>query len=405
MPRRTRVCFDLTPAEMRDRYGGFARYGFSMLEALVSLPDAADLELLALSHSARPPVPAREALDGRVLTAPTISARRHRLQRLWLSGRLLRAAGVDLFHSLHPAALPLASRCTVVVTAHDLISLVCPDPSRTVRARVERLDDRLRQRVRHRRGDHFIAISDTTRHDLVERLRVPPGAITVIRHGIDTRVFSPNGRGDACPDVRREWGLPTRYFLSVGSDHYRKNQFRLFEAWRLVCDQIGEGLVLVGRSMYGDTFARIDAEAARAGLTGRVRWLSGVPDSSIAEIYRGATALVAPSLYEGFGMTLVEAMACGTPVAASHAAAHVEVAGDAAMYFDPASTEDIGGVLVRMAGDPGLHEDLRQRGLARVSGFTWTDAARATMALYRHLLGLPPIPDTPRASPARSPTT
>jgi glycosyltransferase involved in cell wall biosynthesis len=391
MTRPVRVCVDLTPGEMRDRFGGFWRYGVALAGALAGLPPRDDLDIVVLVASDRPPIPLHEALERRDLpAAPVIAPRRHRLQRFWLSGRLLTAAGVDLFHSLTPAALPAGSRGTTLATAYDLIPLLYPDPAHTWRARLERLDDRVRQPWRYRRPHHLLAISEATRRDLVSRLKVPGERITVVPLGVDAAAFSAHGPHDEADTLRARWRLPERFFLAVGSDHHRKNQWRLFEEWQAVSRQIPEGLVLVGKALYGGVLDGIAETARTGGFGDRVRWLPDVPDEALPAFYRQATALVAPSLYEGFGLTLLEAMACWTPVAASRILAHVEVAADAAEYFDPSASGELSSVLTRLSGDPGLRLRLSSAGPERVARFSWAATARQTRALYARLLRLSP---------------
>jgi glycosyltransferase involved in cell wall biosynthesis len=388
MTRAKRVCLDLTPGETRDRFGGFWRYGVALLKALTELPARDDLELVVLERAIGAPVPAAEALALDALSDPIVPPRRHRLQRLWTTPRVLDGASVDLFHSLTPAALPWRPRCLQLATAHDLIPLLHPDPARTLRARLERIDDRVRQPLRYRRPDHLLSISEATRHDLRTRLRVPDSKITVVPLGIDLQAFTPTpGAGEA--EALRRRRLPARFFLAVGSDHHRKNQWHLFDEWLAVCRDIPEGLVLVGRPLYEKTLEGIQESARTAGLGDRVRWLDDVEEAELPAFYRQATALVAPSLYEGFNLTLLEAMACGVPVAASSIAPHREVGGDAAEYFDPSATGLLAEVLVRLSGDTGRRRRLTAVGLERAREFGWARTALLTRSLHARLLGLP----------------
>jgi glycosyltransferase involved in cell wall biosynthesis len=169
----------------------------------------------------------------------------------------------------------------------------------------------------------------------------------------------------------------------VSSDHYRKNLRRLVDAWCKVADRIEEGLVLVGRPLYESTFHEIESEVAMRGLGPRFRWLRNIDDPALPPLYRHATAAVAPSLYEGFGMTILEAMACGTPVVAARNGAYEEVGGTDALYFDPTRVDEIADALVRSSLDGSWRADVRERGLLRSRAATWTRMARETVAVYR----------------------
>lgn len=387
-----RVCLDLTPTETHDRYGGFTRYGLALLRHLLALPasDRADIELLVLARSDGEVLPA-EDIEPEALTAgPVIGPERHRRQRRALHGRLS-SAGVDLFHSFYPERLPPGRGLRVVANVYDLVTDVLP---LTGDGWLKRVGRRLERWWEFRAADHLIAISEATRRDAARIARVPRHRIDVVHLAVDGGVFAPEGPAGASPEVHGAAaagtnGGPARYFLAVGSDHYRKNQWRLFEAWLQVSHEIPENLVLVGRQIYGDVLSGIAAEAHARGLGERVIWLSDFADAGLPALYRGATALVAPSLYEGFGMTLLEAMACGTPVAASTAPSHREVAGEAALFFDPLSVPELSAALLRLSGDERLRARLRAQGLERARQFTWDRCARETLRVYRKVLGLP----------------
>jgi len=387
MPPPLRICFDLTPCEMRDRFGGFGRYAITLLRSLLALPapDRDGLEILGLSHSDRPPTGAGEAIIASLATDAIISPWRHHMQRQLLVGRALRSARVDLFHSTTPAALPWLAGCPVVATVHDIIPVVCPEPGRSPLDRGRRLGDRLEQRLRLARADHLVAISNTTARDVMRVFGVPADRITVVRHGVDATAFNARSADGERDRLRRRHALPERYFIGVGSDHYRKNHRSLFDAWREVAATVPEGFVLVARAIHGGALASLVDDARRAGLGDRFRWLQDVTDDELPGLYRHATALVAPSLYEGFGMTLLESLACGTPVAASRTDAHLEVGGDAIMYFDSGAVAAIARALDRISTDEMYRADLRARGLARAAGFSWTRAAQETLEVYRRV--------------------
>jgi glycosyltransferase involved in cell wall biosynthesis len=383
-PRR--ICLDLTPFEMYDRHGGIARYGAHLLRELVELPEVArsGAELLAMTWAHRPPVPAEQALRWVEDPGPECSLRAHRFRRSWRMGGQLERAGVDLFHAIDSNALPRRRPFVHVVTCHDLIPIAFPSEGRSQR-QIEKT--RREQRARYRRADHIIADSEVTRADLIRELGVPGEKIDVVHLGVDVAAFARRPDEPVSPRV-----LPAPYLISVGSDYYRKNQRRLAEAWLSVADQIPEGLVLVGRALYEDTFAQIEREVAARGHADRFAWLDDVRDAELPALYRGATAFVSPSLYEGFGLTNLEAMACDVPVVACGSETYREVADDAALYFDGTSVPDIAEKLVRISRDADLRADLIARGRRRVGPMSWYAMARATWQVYERLLQTEPAP-------------
>jgi len=383
---------------MRDRHGGFGRYGLELLRALQALPagELPGVDLWVLFRSDRRPRPAAALDPAGLLRQPLISPARHRWQRRLLVPALLRASRIALFHALHPGSLPLPGGPSVVATAHDIVPAVLPEPGR---GRALRALDWLEQGLRHRRPRHLVAISEATRRDLCRIYRIPASRISVVPHGVNPATFALAPRDEAEGELRMletRHGLSGRWFLSVGSDHYRKNQPLLVEAWIRVAGRVDAGLVVVGRPLYGGVLPRLERDVRAAGLDGRFHWLRDATDAEIPALYRNATAVVAPSRYEGFGMTILEAMSCGAPVLASRGGAHEEVGADAALYFDPDGRQELEHLLVRIGEDAGLRREMRARGLARAASFTWSASALAIAEVYRRILA--PDPRAQRGS-------
>ncbi len=382
---RPRICVDLTPNEMHDRFGGIGRYATHLCRELALLDEETrgGAEIYGLATSVGRPEPAREALERSAALGAPVHTEWHRLRRTFVSGSRLRAGGIDLFHSTQPFALPLVRSGKCVMTSYDLISIVLPRPGG---ASTERRWAQARALVRYRMPDHIVAISDCTKRDIVRELRIAPEKITTVHLGVDTAQFAPESDSREARAVLDRLRLPPRFFVFVSSDHYRKNHELLFRAWLRVADEIPEALVLVGKEMYTETFRRIDAEVRARGLAGRVLWRDGVTDAELPNVYRAATALCNPSLYEGFGMTILEAMGAGSPVAASRNGAHEEVGLDACLYFDPTSEGELAARLAELSRDGELRTRLREKGFARARQLSWSAMARATMHVYRRLL-------------------
>lgn len=381
--RRPRVCLDLTPNETIDRHGGIGRYGYYLLERLLELPavQSGAIELLALPVSSEPVVSAEQALRREVLSRAPLSIEQHREDRRRVASVQLRRGKVDLFHATHALALPRRPGCKVVCTIYDLVPVVHPLPQTAY----ERVRERLDWVARASLTDHLIAISQRTADDLVGELKVRRRKVTTIHLGVDQHVFNTEGTPD--DRVLRKYALPERGFLCVSSDHYRKNHRVLFDAWCQIAASVPEGLVFVGRALYGTTLQEIERQVRERGLVTRFRWLQDVQDDELPAIYRWAHAAVAPSLYEGFGMTLLEAMACGTPVIAARNGAYDEVGGDAVVTFAPRSVSELAEKLTQLSQDSSLHATLVKRGFERVRGFTWHRMAEQTLAVYLQLLG------------------
>jgi glycosyltransferase involved in cell wall biosynthesis len=213
---------------------------------------------------------------------------------------------------------------------------------------------------------------------------VPPEKIVVVHHGVAGR-FRPHEDDRRSlvdgvqPDASQQPATPREpYFLYVGTIQPRKNLVRLLEAFAQLSPEAPR-LVIAGKR--GWLSAPIERRAAELGLAERVVFAGYVPDAELPGLLRGALAFVFPSLYEGFGMPVLEAMAAGVPVLTSSTSALPEVAGDAALLVDPCDTAAIAGGMARLAGDASLRADLRARGLARAAEFTWERCARETLAV------------------------
>jgi glycosyltransferase involved in cell wall biosynthesis len=301
----------------------------------------------------------------------------HRWEQLALAIELAPLA-VDLYHQ--PDFIPpLRRRFPAVITVHDLAFMRMPDlltpESRRYYGRVG---------AAARSAERTIAVSQQTRRDLIELAGAPAERIEVVYEaaGADFRPQPP----EALAALRRRLGLAEEYFLFVGTREPRKNLGRLLAAFaRLAAAPGAPQLAIAGRAGWLD--GDLAGQAASLGLADRVRWLDGVTRAELPALYGGALALVLPSLYEGFGLPLLEAMACGTPVVCSDAGALPEIAGGAADLFDPSDVGAIASALERIWREPGRREELRQRGRERAAAFSWRRAAAETLDVYRRAVG------------------
>ena len=304
----------------------------------------------------------------------------HRL-RLPLSVELI-TGPVDVFHS-PDFTLPPVWRARTVLTVHDLSFLRVPECfTGALRRYLEQVVPRS-----VRRADQVIADSESTKRDLVELLGTPAGKVTVIYSGVEPR-FRPIADQSTLEAVRRRYNLPERFILSVGTLQPRKNFITLIEAfsrlkledggWRL--EDGGLKLVIVGGRgwLYEEIFSRVEA----LGLQGEVLFPGFVADEHLPVLYNLAEVFALPSLYEGFGLPPLEAMACGTPVVTSNASSLPEVVGDAGLMVEPMDVEGLAAAIGCVLEDGDLRREMVHRGLARAREFTWGRAARQLLEVY-----------------------
>ncbi|MGC8875397.1 MAG: glycosyltransferase family 4 protein, partial [Chloroflexia bacterium] len=223
-----------------------------------------------------------------------------------------------------------------------------------------------------------IAVSQATRDDLIRHYRTVPDRVHVVHHGV-----SPRFRPTQDPGVRARYGLPERYFLYLGTLQPRKNLERLLAAYARLPAGAPAFVLAGGRGWY---FERIARAVAAHNLGERVLFPGYIADADLPAVLSGAVAFVYPSLYEGFGMPLLEAMACGTPVIASRSSSLPEVVGDAGLLVDPLSVEALQEALQRILEDEPLREALRARGLERARLFTWERCAHETLGVLEKAL-------------------
>ncbi len=297
-------------------------------------------------------------------------------------------------HAWEQFYLPLASRGRLlwspnntgplgvsrqVCTIHDIIPIDRPEWfSPRFAAWYNWLLPKLVHRVQH-----LIAVSEFTKQRLVERLGVPPSKVTVVWNGVDAQ-FTPRS-ADEIECMRRELGISSRkYLLSVGSLEPRKNLRALMTAWRRIAPELPKDIDLVVVGAKGASLVFSDAKLG--DVPPRVCLTGYVAQEQLPALYSGAMALVYPSLYEGFGLPPLEAMACGTPVVTSGTTSLPEVVGDSALLVDPLCPDSIAEGIQRIVMDAPLRDQLRERGLMRARGITWDRAATETRKVFSALL-------------------
>ena len=351
---------------------GVEQYVVDLVRALSELEGAPDI----IAYTDRP---IEEADIAGAASSGTVRTKLVKARWGWLRAALpwqLRRDRVNVAHfpsTILPPLLP----CPAVVTVHDLAWLRFPEAYSP--------EDLAMQYVAlesAKRAARVIAVSEATARDL-EEAGVPGRSIVVIPLGVSDR-FRPEGPAlapDALPGVER---MQQGYLLYVGRLQERKNLVRLLEAYQLVREtREAPPLVLAGT---GDAYAaRLADEARHLRIAEHVIFTGYVPHALLPALYRSATVFLYLSLYEGFGLSVLEAMASGTPVVTSNVGGTAEVASDAAMVVNPEKAAEIADAVSLLLGDEGIRASFRERGLLRARHFTWERTARETVAVYQHV--------------------
>ena len=286
----------------------------------------------------------------------------------------------ELYHATEHLLLPLR-RVPTVLTVHDLIYHLFPEHHKPLNYWfLNRAMPLFVQRARA-----IIAVSESTRQDLIRCYGVPPDKATVV-HEAAAPHFRP-ASPEAIAAVRARYRLPEGFILTVGTIEPRKNLSRLLDALqRLQQEGDDARLVVVGSRgwLYEGFFRHLE----ELQLGDSVLLPGYIPDADLPAVYSAAKVFVLPSLYEGFGLSVLEAMACGTAVVCSHASSLPEVGGDAAHYFDPTDVEEMAQTIQAVWHDEALRAEMGRRGLAQAARFSWARAAQETMAVYQRAMSL-----------------
>jgi glycosyltransferase involved in cell wall biosynthesis len=391
------VLVDMTALNTTSRERGIGRYVRNLCLALATrdawLPSYPGLAGAGLSlagvvrHRGR----SQGALDPSLqfagdfaIQVTGLGYQRHKLERRLFFGGLLQRLEGRLVHLPDPPGTPIDRRKPRIVTCHDLIPLVLakdylsPLPG-------ARLLQRERDKARYKSALRVIAISEATRRDLIEQLELDPERIDVVHHGVDHDRFQPEPEGDEAALLGRELGLTSPFLLYLGAGDVRKNLPLLVRAFAHSRAAADVSLVLAGpisRAKRGELLRTVE----QCGLGERVKLLGYTDEKYVAPLYRQCLAHVFPSSYEGFGLTILEAMACGAPTLTTGFSALGEVAGDAALQLESLELDSFSAALSRLVSDAGLRAELRRRGLAHARTFTWQRCAARTLSCYQRAL-------------------
>jgi len=289
---------------------------------------------------------------------------------------------VDLLHWLHYASSPIKP-CRYVISIHDVNHLRFPEllPSTTARLYAKSM-----LRLAARVADRIITASNASKIEIVERLNVPEEKVSVIYNGV-AETFKPLPADEVVQRLEADYEIRPPYILYVGSLREHKNVARLLKALGNLNVMLGRDQTLVIAGDHPRQRPVLERYVEQNHLGRSVRFLGAVPHEKLPILYSGASIFVFPTLYEGFGLPVLEAMACGTPVCASDIPVLREVAGDAAVFFDPKDTHRMAEVIAAVLANRDISADLVHKGLKRASDFSWTRTAEQTLAVYRDALG------------------
>ena len=302
----------------------------------------------------------------------------------------MRSERFDLYHALDNLSLPLfwpKGNTRYVLTVHDLIPLLFPQSVKKRHAYYFRLAIRRLLKL----ADAIIVDSAYTRDRIAKRFKMFADKVSVVYPGVDTSRFRPLVDKSIIHGIRARYSIgDDPYLLYVGNIEPRKNLSVVISAYAEMLKSRAlkskPRLVIAGADsgLCNDVFAL----PARLGLSQSVSFIGPVSDEELPLLYAGASVFLFPSLHEGFGLPVLEAMACGTPVITSNVTSLPEIAGDAAVVVDPANTGELIDAMIRLLTNEALAEEIREKGLDRARRFTWEETARQTLQVYNRVYRL-----------------
>lgn len=370
-----RITIDYTAAITQG--AGIGRYTRNLVQALARVDDADHFTLFSTER----PTPTRGFPHIPRMRARVFPAGNRNMTIFWQRLQMpvpveFFAGRADVFHGPDFILPPLLGM-PAVVTIHDLAFLTNPECA--LPSLVRYLTSVVPRALR--RASAVICVSEKTANDLHTLLGVPREKSTVIHLGVDP-LFTPRANPESVAALRAKYGFATPTVLAVGTIEPRKNYERLIAAFAQAHQQTDgpRMLVIAGRPgwLYDGVFAAVEQH----GLHDAVRFLDYIPDSELTTLYHAADVLAMPSIYEGFGIPMLEAMASGLPVVCSDGGSLPEVAGDAALVVPVEDVDGLAQALVRAVSDTELRATLVARGLERVKAFSWDAAARAHVRVY-----------------------
>jgi glycosyltransferase involved in cell wall biosynthesis len=356
---------------------GVARYLVNLLDNLTQI-DHQNEYLVYLSSEIEPLDFSRANLSFKIIgMRPSI---------LWRHLRLplaMRSDGIDL-HFSPSYMVPLIERCPSIVVVHDLTFKVHPEWFAADRRFL--FDDIFWRAVK--RADRIVTVSEHSKKDIVEYLEVDSNRVVVIQEAADDK-FRPVEDGSALKEVRERLGLSEGFILTVGAIHTRRNLERLIEATARAGRDFGiePMLFILGTPASFSPPVDIPGTARRCGIENKVVHRQYISDEDLVLLYNACGLFAYPSLYEGFGLPVIEAMACGIPVVCSNTTSLPEVAGDAVIYFDPTSVEEMADAIGKVLTDGELSAELAGKGRRRAAMFSWRRAAEETLDVFNEVAG------------------
>lgn len=351
-------------------FPGIGRYVSNLIEALTSFHGQISIHVIKSQSYAN-------SYTYQHYPSTATNASVFSLNQQWVVPKLIDRVSGSLYHSTY-YLMPYMVRIPVVFTCYDLIPVVYPKYFKPLQRFIYKIAHLAASKV----SSHVIAISESTKSDLMRCFSIEEQKISVIPLAADRRFSQQTEK--SIVDIRSVYNLPVRYCLYVGTNKPHKNLLGLIRAWRFLHENKAlddYSLVIAGH--WDTRYPEAKEFVSKYNLGKVVKFIGDVEDHHLPSLYSGAALYIHPSLYEGFGLPIIEAMACGTAVACSNISSLPEVAGNAATFFDPTDPMDIASILGDVIADKSKIDSLREKSIHQSARFSWHQTALRTIEVYQ----------------------
>ena len=353
-----------------DKMHGIARYSYNLIENIAEIDT--ENEYILLSGYSELQVFSSRYKNFKFIKCNTPL---YSVQEQLIIPPILKRENIDLYHSPTFSA-PIYQPCKVIMTVYDMIHLIFGRP-------IHRLYYKYIAKRAMTKALCIITLSEYSKNDIVKWLGIPQEKIYVTHSGVDKR-FKPTGDAAMPDEIKKRFGISNRYILFVGNQKPHKNSIGTLKAFKMAVkkERLPHYLILVGikKDIIEDKNNGIGDE-----FNNRIICIDNLTDNDLIKLYQSADLFLLPSLYEGFGLPMLEAMACGVPVITSNRTSIPEVTGNAAILVDPENIQEIANAICKVLKDENLKSDLIRKGLKRAKMFSWRKMAEETLELYKRV--------------------
>jgi len=368
-------------ARMGDTSGGIEVYIIELISHLADIDKNNQYFVIVNKHGDGSFVP---STDNLTILVSSITRRHYFLKDLWslfFLPFLLKTSNIDIYFNPRYVLPIFKGNIKMVVTMHDMIAFLYPE----IWPGISGFRIRKYIKLSTQRADAILTISNWAKKDIVRILDVPKDKIKVIYNGINKKLFKPIPGLSLQRLVKRKYAIRKKFILTVGPLGARKNHHRLIDAYSILPKCIREDYQLIVTGEKKGTYNNLLKKVRKTCPADDIVFTGFIPEKEMPMVINAASLFIFPSLYEGFGIPLLEAMACGTPILASNISSIPEVAGDAALLFDPYNINEMANAIDKAINDKDLRQKLVRKGFKQIKKYSWENTAKEILGVFEEV--------------------